>query len=301
MTVQEYLSELNKVEKIACSSKWNRLFHNPSKYISVIVFNQLVYPRSGKERLTTTPLFFGKQMHIGLPASTDIYLTGGKSHDSEIRLARFLILNLKEGQSFLDIGTHYGYFSLLASALVGANGKVKGYEASASTYKVLKLNGGAANATFYHEAISDSEEPITFYEFPNLYSEYNSSSVEQFEKESWFAANRPEKVTVQAKTIDSITAQGFTPDIIKIDVEGAEFRVISGGKGYLNTNSPQLVMEYLSVERGNEEHQKAAALLQQMQYKPFVIDKNGNTIAIEDISRYLASKKLESDNIVFKK
>lgn len=301
MTIQEYLFKLDKVEKIACSSKWNRLFTNPYKYISAQLFKELVYPRNGKEKLVTTCLFFGKEMHIALPASTDIYLTGGKSHDSEIRLARFLIHHLNTGDSFLDIGAHYGYFSLLAGELVGSAGKVRSYEASETTYSILSLNAGNANTRFFHEAVSDNNQPISFYEFPNLYSEYNSSSIEQFEQEHWFKKNPPRKVTVTAKRIDDITSAGFSPDIIKIDVEGAEYRVISGGKHFLTNDNPYVVMEYLDKGRSNAAHQKAARLLKELQYKSYLIKKDGHLELCADVDMYLAEKGLESDNIVFKK
>lgn len=76
-------------------------------------------------------------MNIALPASTDIYLTGGKSHDSEIRLAKFLIKNLNQGDNFVDIGAHYGYFTLLGAHLVGKGGRVF-FEPGKSTYSLLE-------------------------------------------------------------------------------------------------------------------------------------------------------------------
>lgn len=304
MTTSDYLSKLNKVEKIACSSKWNRLLSNPYRYISTILFNQAVYPIRKKEKLRTTRVFFDLDMLVGLPASTDIYLTGGKSHDSEIRLARYLILTLEKGQSFLDIGAHYGYFTLLAATLVGKNGHVQCYEPSRRTFDVLKQNcekNGQGNIDVFHKAVSDKNERITFYEFPNLYSEYNAGSVEQFSGEAWFKAYKPEMVTIEARTIDSMVQNdNFYPDVIKIDVEGAEYKVISGAAGYLSA-TPQIVMEYLCADRENEQHRKAAALLQEKGFIPHIITKEGKTIHIQNIEAHLSTHNLESDNIVFKK
>lgn len=103
------IKQLSEVEKIASSSKIRRLLDNPYKYLYAILFRQLAYSRKKREVIKTTTLFYGKKMKVALPASTDIYLTGGKSHDSEIRLARFLIQNLSGEEHFLDIGAHYGY------------------------------------------------------------------------------------------------------------------------------------------------------------------------------------------------
>lgn len=305
MSTSEYLSKLSIVEKLACSSKWNRLLHNPWKYISAIVFKELVYPRSKKEILKRTRTFFDREILIALPASTDIFLVGAKSHDSEIRFARYLVRNLHKGQSFLDIGAHYGFFTMLASDLVGKKGRVYAFEPSRKTYHILSRNfekNEHGNTILFHEAVSDRTEEISFYEFPNLYSEYNSTDAEQFSKETWFADYQPEKVAVQARTIDAITkADDFHPDFIKIDAEGAEYKVIKGAVAYLEQYSPQLIMEYLSPERGNAEHKKALKLLESHSYQPYVINKEGILEQVGDIDEYLAYTKLESDNIVFKK
>lgn len=304
MTSSEYLSKLDKVEKLACSTKWNRLFSNPAKYISAIFFKEFIYPRSKKEKLRPAELFFGKKMLVALPASTDIYLTGGKSHDSEIRLARFLINNLHQGQSFLDIGAHYGYFTLLAASLVGKTGKVLSFEPSRITYNILEKNCREfelKNIQCFHEAVSDAKGKISFYEFPNLYSEYNSSSIEQFDNEAWLAQYKPEKVTVNARTIDQVLKEEhFRPDIIKIDVEGAEDKVIAGATDCLQ-HETQVVMEYLPPRRDNKAHQTAASMLLVAGYQAYIINREGKCEAVADIDAHLEANNTESDNIVFKK
>ena len=75
-----------------------------------------------------------------MPADLDIFLLSGKTPDSEIRLTRFLIKNLKEGNIFIDAGAHLGFYSLLASMLIGAKGKVYSIEASKAVFGVLKRN-----------------------------------------------------------------------------------------------------------------------------------------------------------------
>lgn len=302
---KELTASLQEVEKLASASKLGRLVHNPFKYLYAILFRKFIFPKTGKELVKNVPVFFNKKMLIALPASTDIYLTGGKSHNSEIRLARFLINSLNDGDTYLDIGAHYGYFTLLASELVGATGLVYAFEPSSATYNIFEkncLNNTLANICFAQKAVSDSKGSITFFEFPNLYSEYNSMNVDQFNEEAWFAKYKPQKTTVETLTIDGIvTENNFQPSIIKIDVEGAEFKVISGATQYLQTHAPVIVMEYLTSDRHNSEHQKAADLLRKYNYKSYLITADGSLQALEDIDTYLKDKQLESDNIVFKK
>ena len=148
--------ELDKIEKLANASKWARLMYNPSKYLFGIGHRTLVYPFTKKGILKNASTFFGKRMNLLLPSGMDIYLLGGKSHDSEIRLARFILDNVKQGDTFLDIGAHFGYFSLLASSIVGEKGSVYCVEASKATFAVLSQNvGKEKNITPFNIAISN--------------------------------------------------------------------------------------------------------------------------------------------------
>nr|MBS0037520.1 FkbM family methyltransferase [Saprospiraceae bacterium] len=139
MDKAELLQGLKRVEKIAIASRWDRFWKNPKKYADAVLYRKLFYPKWGTRKVKSET-FFGKKINLLLPSGTDIFLTGGKSHPSEIRLARFLIQKLNPGNVFLDVGAHYGYFSLLGSVLVGETGKVFSFEASESTFAMLELN-----------------------------------------------------------------------------------------------------------------------------------------------------------------
>ena len=276
---------------------------HPFKYFNAILFRELVYKKTRREKEVVCSTFFNSKMHIFLPSSTDIYLTGGKSHSSEIRLAKFLINFLNNNDIFIDVGAHYGYFSLLASKLVGKSGKVIAFEASPTTYKILQKNeSNFENIIVYNLAVSDEEKQLTFYEFPNLYSEYNSLDIDQFKDKYWFSEYTPKSVRIKSILIaDFIEEKKINPNIIKIDVEGAEFRVINGLRKYLINNSPMIVMEYLSTNRSNEEHIKAERLLKSLGYQSFLINNNGEPQETESITKYLDTHNLESDNILFMK
>lgn len=303
MGLQEnMLEQLKEVERLARSTRTGRLLHHPFRYLSAILFKDLIYPRFKKEKEKKTRLFNGREMTVLLPSATDIYLTGGKSHDSEIRLARFLILNLEKGGHFLDIGAHYGYFSLIASDLIGPEGKVLSLEPARKSGAVLQENcKHCSNITIIPKAISNEVGEISFYEFPNLFSEYNAIDIDQFREEKWFADFKPVKTTVATTTVNEITAGGFRPAMIKIDVEGAELKVIEGGIDFFRSAYPLIAMEYLAPGRGNTEHRKAMELLRQIGYKTYLLDENGSMQETADIERHLAHKELESDNIIFKK
>ncbi len=299
---QNLLSQLLKVERLAVSSKWSRLIHDPFKYLFAIFYRRFIYPGSRKEVNKKAKLFFGSEMNIALPAATDIYLTGGKTHDSELRLARFLLHYLNRNDHFLDVGAHFGYFSMLASTIVGPGGKVVAFEAASKNFSILQSNASANRFSALHEAVSDKMGNLTFYEFPNLYSEYNTMEITQFENEPWFKEYKPTEVRVRALTIEDIIKQyDIHPHIIKIDVEGAEYKVIRGATQYFTYHNPYFVMEYLAESRSNEAHQKAVKLMRSLDYTTFIIAQDGVLEEVEDIDSLMMINNLDSENVVFKK
>lgn len=302
--MQQLLEQLLQLEQLAAGSKWRRLLARPFRYVFSIGFKKIIYPITKKGIIRKTRTFFNSEMYVVLPAGTDIYLTGGKSHDSEIRLAKFLITHLKTGDTFIDVGAHFGYFSLLAAFLTGNKGRVFSFEASKSTFLLLNKNTqNRANMTCLNNAVSDKKEIVKFYEFPVLYSEYNSVDVSQFEGEKWIAKYKPQEIQVESiKLDDFIIENNIHPKIIKIDVEGAELMVVLGIKKLLETNHELfVVMEYLHPDRKNKAHREAAAIMRNAGYHTCLIENAGGLIPIDDIDGYLQKNELESENVVFKK
>ncbi|WP_133273455.1 FkbM family methyltransferase [Hymenobacter radiodurans] len=299
----DLLHQLERVEQLATASKLLRLLRAPGRYLYAIGFRLLRYRATKKGVMKQADTFFGTPMTVVLPAGTDIYLTGGKSHDSEIRLARFLIQRLQPNDVFADVGAHFGYFSLLAARLVGPKGQVVAFEASATTHAVLAQNVAAsAVVQAHHCAVSDQQETISFYEFPILYNEFNSLDVTQFENEQWFKEFKPTKITVPAVTLDAFfTSSGQVPAVLKIDVEGAELKVIRGAAKLLERAAPAVVLEYLEPKRHNTGHQQAAALLRELGYQSHRIGADGQLIVCPDLDAYLQAEQIDSDNFVFVK
>jgi methyltransferase, FkbM family len=303
MNKHELLAALENVEQISRCSKFRRMLNHPIKYLYSLLYRELIYPISQKEIVVSTIPFFNQKMKIALPASSDIYLTGGKSHSSEIRLAKFLIQYLNENAHFLDIGAHVGYFTLLASIVVGKDGRVVAFEPSEKSFKLLLSNTSIfQQITVYQKVVSSSSSPITFYEFPTLYSEYNTSDIHPHEHEDWFKRTKYKKVEVAAETLDEfLIHHSFQPAFIKIDVEGAEYDVVLGGKQFFTLYSPTIMMEYVEPKRDNHSHKQARDLLYELGYQSFLILDDGSIKTITDIDSYLEKNHLESDNIVFRK
>lgn len=295
----QLLHQLSRLEQRATGGRIGRLINHPGRYLLSMIWQFIVFPLCRIGLPVSRKAFFGKKLRVLLPAGTDLYLLGGKSHDSEIRLARYLIKTLHPGQHFLDVGAHYGYFSALASQLVGHGGQVIAIEATPQTFAILSKNLFSSQGTHArHLALAESVGEMTFYTFPVRYSEYNTLDVTPYEDEDWFADYPPVEVRIPTTTLDQIIPE-CKPDLIKIDVEGAEDRVIRGGLQALATFRSPLVMEYLDQATSGGGHQMADQLLRSLGFTPFTIQESGELKPCPDIEHYLLQIGLTSDNLVY--
>lgn len=299
-----YQNKLNNISGLAKGNKLQRLLNNPYKYIFAQYFKKLIYPKKQQAKKVRVKTFFDKEMELLLPAGMDIYILGAKTHDSEIRLSQFLLSHLKAGDCFIDIGAHFGFYSLLAATLVKENGKVISIEGSSSTFKTLQNNiKQFKNIIAQNVACTDSNKKVSYYEYPTYYSEFNSIIPNQHNNEEWIVKQQAKKIEIEGKTVDSILKElNLKPNFIKIDVEGAEDLVIAGIANTLTNNTNLCIaMEY--VDDKTLVYNNATLALNAAGYNAFTISSNALLQAIEanDILEYLKKNKLDSDNIIFKR
>jgi len=304
MNKADLLKELDKLKSLSEGGRFQRFRHSPSKYLSMILYSKIIYPLLRKTKPASTYTFFNEKISLILPSSLDIYLTGGKTHSSEIRLSKYLVRTLNSESTFIDIGAHYGFFSLLASQIIQEpKGMILSYEASAESYKVLEKNVKVhSQIKPNHTAVSHSNEALTFYEFPSKYSEYNSKDIKQYENESWFKKNLPLDITIPATTLDEIAeAIRGNIDVIKIDTEGSEAEIIKGGMDVLGNKNPILILEYIYHDKATSVHQQASELLASLGYSSHFILDDGSLKVVEDINLSMKSRQLDSENVVYLK
>ncbi len=301
MTNSALLQKLDKIDQLAKSVKLERLVNAPIRYAKGIFWKEIVYPitHKGSHQVATT--FFDTRMEVLLPAGMDLYLLGAKSHDSEIRLAKWMILNVLPNKIYVDVGAHFGYFSLLASYLLQGTGYVFAFEASPCTFEILSKNIATnERISIYNKAVSNHQGLIAFYEFPTLYSEYNTLDTSQFKSAKWYQQNPPNEVKVEATTLDHFChAEQVSPDIIKLDIEGAEIKALQGMRHHLTYASPTLLMEFSLTNLAL--HQEALHWMQSFGYELFAIQKSGSTLLLTQPVDYLTQQNLVSDNFVLQK
>lgn len=231
--------------------------YGPLRLGKLALFNRIVRPyvlwRSSVSAICTT--FFGAKMSVALPDNiqTRIYFFGCW----EPELTKLLKLSLKEGDRFIDVGANIGYFSLLASSLVGRSGRVHAIEASPTIFEQLKHNvnrNHCTNVQAYNMAASDTEGllPIFLAGKGNLGGTTTLAAVACRDGHTY-------ETQVVAKPLASIIGEDelLGARLIKIDVEGAEAAVIKGIERLLPRCSQQTewVIEVTPERIGHAETQ----------------------------------------------
>jgi FkbM family methyltransferase len=155
-----------------------------------------------------------------------------------LRLHRILDKALKPGGSVVDVGANIGYNTVYAAHLVGPAGRVVAIEPAADNLRVLRENVAAnrlANVTVHAVAAGRADE------VRDLYLRGDVSAVNSLYPDSMYA-----EVTgieqVRVAPLDDLVE--FDPDLVKIDVEGAELDVIAGMPRMLRNRAMQLLVEW---------------------------------------------------------
>ncbi len=149
---------------------------------------------------------------------------------------------LKEGDVFVDIGTNIGLFSLIASKIVGDEGKVLCFEPAPLTFSRLKENislNDFKNVDIRNIGLSDSKGELTFYVSNNGHDAWNSFAPSQDNKLESSIQVPVSTLDMELKDIDSTKIK-----LVKIDVEGWEKFVLYGGKDFLVNYSPIVMVEF---------------------------------------------------------
>lgn len=141
----------------------------------------------------------------------------------EPNLTNFVKLRLKPGDCFIDVGANIGYFSILASKLVGSSGKVVAFEASPRIFDVLTEHirvNDSKNVRAVNMAVGGAKGTLRLFAGPDGNGGATSTLAcrgEEFECE--IATDRLEEL------LESDEMRRAR--LIKIDIEGAEAPVLN--------------------------------------------------------------------------
>ena len=137
-----------------------------------------------------------------------------------------LIANLGPGDTMVDLGANIGYYSLVAAAVVGETGRVYAFEPDAGNFELLRRNvelNGFRQIDARNVAVSDARGTARLFLSGDNQGDHRI-----------FAPGDGEEtgrafVDVACVDFDSLAeAEGISPDVIKIDTQGAEAAILRG-------------------------------------------------------------------------
>ncbi|MGZ5447249.1 MAG: FkbM family methyltransferase [Thermoanaerobaculia bacterium] len=212
----------------------------------------------------------GLVFHGVLPEgiSTNVWRWGVHDRDS----TRMCEAVLKRGQTFVDVGAHFGYFSLLASNLVGSSGEVIAIEALPETFGYLQRNlaGVPATVRMVQAAAWDSPGEVLFRD-GGIVNSSLSGAFGRLQKN--LMAQREVSVAVSGMPLDDLLQDTADVGLVKIDVESSEMRVLLGARRFLARCRPPLLIELsdagFSGEANVAPSLEIVKFLDAMGYSPF--------------------------------
>ena len=156
---------------------------------------------------------------------------------------RFVSRFLRPGMTFVDVGAYHGIYSMIASQRVAPGGNVFAFEPCASVRRRLRLNRALNRArvvTIEPCALGAAEGSSAFYVVLSGSDTMNSLRPPR-------TSDPIAEVPVHVATLDRYCRERSVSriDLMKIDVEGGEPDVLSGGESTIMRCRPLIICEVL--------------------------------------------------------
>ncbi|MFC1506143.1 FkbM family methyltransferase [Thermoproteota archaeon] len=169
------------------------------------------------------------------------FLTG-RYYEHSILMHMNKIVNNFDTPIFLDIGAHYGYYTVIMSKLGGPSSKVYSFEPNNEFFKILSTNvklNKLQNVTLHEIALSDRKGIITLEP-----SEWFRARADKRRMKTMEITSYDQRKYIESISFDDLAEKSeIFPDIVKIDVHGAEGNVITGMKKALKEHIQHLYCE----------------------------------------------------------
>ncbi|WP_242529326.1 FkbM family methyltransferase [Methylacidimicrobium sp. B4] len=187
------------------------------------------------------------------------FLTGRREEEFQEALSRAI----QPGMSYWDIGANVGFYTLLGSQRAGPRGQVIAIEPDPENVRRLR----AAVARNLLENVQVVETALSSCEGTMALERSGPMSHLRMGQEKLTAA---ETILVAVSTMEKLAERIGAPDVVKMDVEGAEIEVFRGMGPLLRERKPLFLVEFHSEELLAE----ARKLLPDYEFHP--IDPGGH-------------------------
>lgn len=152
---------------------------------------------------------------------------------------------LRKGDYFLDIGANMGWQTVFASHAVGDTGRVYAFEPDDRNFQLLENNirrNNLNNVSAVKQALAEDEY------VGELYNSNQNFGNHMLNPKYLNTKVHDQHYSVSVTTIDNFLEKADIDlskiTLVKIDVEGSEPRVLSGGRKFFSQHNPSIILEY---------------------------------------------------------
>ncbi|MGH7794182.1 MAG: FkbM family methyltransferase [Candidatus Binatia bacterium] len=190
---------------------------------------------------------------------------------------------LRAGMTVVDVGAHFGYFTVRFARKVGKSGRVYAFEPDPATFEFLERNTKRfENVACVKAAVVDCNSTVTLYRSKR--SSHNSLWVRNTGESNG-------SVSVKAARLDE-ALEDIVADFVKIDTEGCELEVLDSMTGLLERSPTITLLVELNPLRMSGRDRSPDDLLDKLLRLGFEIGfVNEKTSKLEAIENNLANLK----------
>ena len=189
----------------------------------------------------------------------------------ELSKVRSFASTIRPGMTVFDIGAHVGYYSLIASRLVGTSGHVVAFEPAPRNLRYLRRHlslNRVSNVTVLEVAVSDR------------------AGFGRFDVGAESSLGRLDPagtLDVRTTALDELVTGGFvpSPQVVKLDIEGGESDALTGAAAILREARPSIFL----ATHGTRVHDACLSMLRRSGYSVQALDHGDPTSSDELIAR----------------
>lgn len=198
------------------------------------------------------------------------------------------------GDVVVDVGAHWGYFTLVAATLCGETGRVIAFEPDPRNVSILTKNLQAnhlGNVDVVLKAVSDREGPAKLF----LSRDSSGNSLNSVPPGAELSLGQDDHLAVETVTLDSFLAPPCRkPTLVKVDIEGGELAVLEGMRTLIReTANLVLITEFNPFYFASARGEAFLKMLTEQGFELAVIDDAKFQIeagGLQEVSRRVLSK-----------
>jgi FkbM family methyltransferase len=174
----------------------------------------------------------------------------------------------------IDVGAHVGLHTLFFSYGVGATGRVVAVEPSPANAKLLRAHlrwNDRRNVEVVETLVADYEGRTEF--------AFRTKSTDPGGFANSLAYNIGGATAIVPVTTIDVICENFAPDLVKIDVEGAEFDVLQGAAQLVARAQPAILL----ATHDTKIHLRCCDLLQSWGYQLSAVNDTESVTQTDEI------------------